>query len=194
MNENDSKLIVFDKDINEKIGDITYVKFINSNSVVFYNPLIAPKYFDNYIKENNIEKAYVINDDNMLEKYSNYVYTFTPSKGIYSVNKGIEIMEKYVLLVDNGMEINLSLPMYSYVFKDNKFYVKKIDKKPGKKGYCYVGDKTSINEDLKKIMIPVYEAVKDVLSVNEYNFNCLIKTKKYEPKKENNYIKFKVIN
>ena len=103
MNENDSKLIVFDKDINEKIGDITYVKFINSNSAVFYNPIIAPKYFDNYIKENNIEKAYVINDDNMLEKYSNYVYTFTPSKGIYSVNKGIEIMEKYVLLVDNGM-------------------------------------------------------------------------------------------
>ena len=66
MNENDSKLIVFDKDINEKIGDITYVKFINSNSAVFYNPLIAPKYFDNYIKENNIEKAYVINNDNML--------------------------------------------------------------------------------------------------------------------------------
>lgn len=183
MNENDSKLIVFDKDINEKIGDITYVKFINSNSAVFYNPLIAPKYFDNYIKENNIKKAYVINDDNMLEKYSNYVYTFAPSKDIYSVNKGIEIMEKYVLLVDNGMEINLSLPMYSYVFKDNKFYVKKIDKKPGKKGYCYVGNKTSINEDLKKIMIPVYEAVKDVLSVKEYNFNCLIKTKKYEPKK-----------
>ena len=72
MNENDSKLIVFDKDINEKIGDITYVKFINSNSAVFYNPLIAPKYFDNYIKENNIEKAYVINDDNMLEKASIY--------------------------------------------------------------------------------------------------------------------------
>lgn len=183
MNENDYKLIVFDKDINEKIGDITYVKFINFNSAVFYNPLIAPKYFDNYVMENDMKKAYVIKDDNMLEKYSNYVYTFTPSKGIYSVNKGIEITEKYVLLVDGGMEINLSLPMYSYVFKDNKFYIKKIDKKPGKKGYCYVGDKAFINDDLKKIMIPVYEAVKDVLSVNEYNFNCKIKTKKYEPKK-----------
>lgn len=183
MNENKSKLIVFSSDVSEKIGDITYVKFLNPNSAIFYNPLIAPKYFNNYIMENGIEKAYVIKDDSILEKYSNYVYTFTPNKGIYNVNKGIEVVRKYILLVDSGMEINLSLPMYSYVFKDNKFYVKKIDKKPGKKGYCYVGDKTSINEDLKKIMIPVYEAVKDVLSVNEYNFNCLIKTKKYEPKK-----------
>ena len=38
MNENDSKLIVFDKDINEKIGDVTYVKFINSNSAIFIIP------------------------------------------------------------------------------------------------------------------------------------------------------------
>lgn len=183
MNENDSKLIVFDKDINEKIGDITYVKFINSNSAVFYNPLIAPKYFNNYIMENEIEKAYIIKDDNTLEKYSNYVYTFTPNMGVYNVNRGIEVVRKYILLVDSGMEIEIDLPMYSYTFKDGKFFIKKISRKTDKEGYCYVGDKENINEDLKKIMIPVYEAVKDVLSVNEYNFNCLIKTKKYEPKK-----------
>ena len=60
MNENKSKLIVFSSDVSEKIGDITYVKFLNPNSAVFYNPLIAPKYFNNYIMENGIEKAYVI--------------------------------------------------------------------------------------------------------------------------------------
>ena len=183
MNENDYKLIVFESDIKEKIGDITYVKFINSNSAIFYNPLVAPKYFDNYVKENNIKKAYIIKDDNILEKYSSYIYTFTPNKGIYNVNKGIEVSKKYILLVDSGMEINLSLPMYSYAFKDNKFYVKKINKKPSKKGYCYVGDDVYLNSELKKIMIPVYEAVNNVLSVNEYNFIHKVKTKMYEPKK-----------
>ena len=54
MNENKSKLIVFSSDVSEKIGDITYVKFLNPNSAVFYNPLIAPKYFNNYIMENGI--------------------------------------------------------------------------------------------------------------------------------------------
>lgn len=183
MNENNSKLIVFDRDIKEMIGDITYVKFLSSNSAIFYNPLVAPKYFDNYIKENNIKKAYIINDDDILEKYSNYVYTFTPSKGIYNINKGVEIVKKYILLVDSGMEITLDLPMYSYVFKNNKFYVKKINKKPSKKGYCYVGDDVYLNSELKKIMIPVYEAVNNVLSVNEYNFIHKVKTKMYEPKK-----------
>ena len=70
MNENKSKLIVFSSDVSEKIGDITYVKFLNPNSAIFYNPLIAPKYFNNYIMENGIEKAYVIKDDSILEKYS----------------------------------------------------------------------------------------------------------------------------
>jgi len=32
-------------------------------------------------------------------------------------------------------------------------------------------------------MIPVYEAIDGILSVNEYGFNCKIKTKKYEPKR-----------
>ncbi len=183
MNENKSKLIVFSSDVSEKIGDITYVKFLNPNSAVFYNPLIAPKYFNNYIMENGIEKAYVIKDDSILEKYSNYVYTFSPNKGIYNVNKGIEVVRKYILLVDSGMEIKIDLPMYSYVFKEGKFFIKKISRKTDKDGYCYVGDKENINENLKKIMIPVYEAIDGILSVNEYGFNCKIKTKKYELKR-----------
>lgn len=121
-----NKLIVFDNEnINEMIGDVKYVKFLSDNSAIFYNPLIAPKYLDEYIKENNIVKAYEIKDDIYLEEYNDFIYTFTPHKGVYNISKGIDIEDKYILLVDKGMEIETDLKVYSYTFKNNKFYVKK---------------------------------------------------------------------
>ena len=81
------------------------------------------------------------------------------------------------------MEIVLDLPIYSYVLKDDKFYVKELKQKPINKKYCYVCDSSSVNEELKKFMIPVYEAVPNILSINEYDFKHDIKTKKYETKK-----------
>ncbi len=183
MNEYKSKLIVFASSIQEEnIGNIKYVKFLNDNSAIFYNPLVAPRHFNDYIKENNIVKAYEITDDNVLEKYANDVYTFTPNSGIYEVNKGITVSNKYILLVDSGMEIETNLPKYSYVFKDNKFYVKKLNKKTNKE-YCYITDGEYVNSELKKIMIPVYEAVDGILSIDDYSFKHDIKTKKYIPKK-----------
>ena len=55
--------------------------------------------------------------------------------------------------------------------------------KPINKKYCYVCDSSLVNEELKKFMIPVYEAVPNILSINEYDFKHDIKTKKYETKK-----------
>ena len=64
-----------------------------------------------------------------------------------------------------------------------QFYVKKLKERPINKKYCYVCDSSLVNEELKKIMIPVYEAVPNILSINEYDFKHDIKTKKYETKK-----------
>lgn len=186
MKEENEKIIIFKKDVqNEILGELCYVKFINDNKshAIFYKPLIAPKYFKEYIKQNKIYEAYYITCDDILKKYIDYAYTFTPSYGLYYVNKGVDISSKLILLVDSGMEIILDLPVYSYVLKDDKFYVKKLKERPINKKYCYVCDSSLVNEELKKFMIPVYEAVPNILSINEYDFKHDIKTKKYESNK-----------
>lgn len=186
MKEENEKIIIFKNDVpDEKLGELCYVKFLNDNKThaFFYKPLIAPKYFKEYISQNKIYEAYHITCDEVLKKYIDYAYTFTPSYGLYSVNKGVDISSKLILLVDKGMEIVLDLPIYSYVLKDDKFYVKELKQKPINKKYCYVCDSSLVNEELKKFMIPVYEAVPNILSINEYDFKHDIKTKKYETKK-----------
>ena len=58
MNEYKSKLIVFASSIQEEnIGNIKYVKFLNDNSAIFYNPLVAPRHFNDYI---NVECVSVL--------------------------------------------------------------------------------------------------------------------------------------
>ena len=50
MNKENKKLIIFD-DENENYGELRFVKFLDEEKkiAIFYNPLIAPKYFENYL-------------------------------------------------------------------------------------------------------------------------------------------------
>ena len=51
MNKENKKLIIFD-DGNENYGELRFVKFLDEEKkiAIFYDPLIAPKYFENYLK------------------------------------------------------------------------------------------------------------------------------------------------
>ena len=143
------------------------------------------------------EKYFQLHDDNKYDIITfksvlggiglnnNYdkVYTFTDNHGVYDVNKGIEVENKLVLLVDPGINIEIELPFYLYEIKDGTIYLKKVKKKPKNKGYCYVVNEEYVNPELRKIMIPVKEAIPGVLSINGYDFKCYIKTKTYKLEK-----------
>ncbi len=184
MNTSDKKLIIFDDENNEILGERRFIKFLDEekNHAIFYMPLIAPKYFDNYLKENGILKAYEVVDERVLLDYHDKIYTFTSNRGIYDVSKGIEAENKLVLLVDKGMEINVDLPMYSYTIENDSIYVKPLKEKPVKKDYCYVASEQYVNQELRKIMIPVVEAVPGILYMGKYPFNYSLKTKRYKIK------------
>lgn len=185
MNASEKKLIIFDGDnILERIGEKRFVKFLDEEQkhAIFYMPLIAPKYFDNYLKENKIVTAYEVTDEKVLEKHSDKIYTFTNNQGVYDVNKGIELENKLILLVDKGMDINVNLPIYSYVVVGNSFVVKPLKERPRNKEYCYVASEECVNPELRKIMINTYEAIPGVLRMEDYPFKCSVKTKEYKPK------------
>lgn len=184
MNKENKKLIIFD-DGNENYGELRFVKFLDEEKkiAIFYDPLIAPKYFENYLKENEIVKAYEVTSEEVLNNNYDKVYTFTDNHGVYDVNKGIEVENKLVLLVDPGINIEIELPFYLYEIKDGVIYLKKVKKKPKNKGYCYVVNEEYVNPELRKIMIPVTEAIPGVLSINGYDFKCDIKTKTYKLEK-----------
>jgi len=164
----DKKAIVFNDECAFALGDICYVKFIGENNeyAMFYKPLIAPKYFKDYLKENDIHIAYEIKDFDNLELVKDYVFTFTNKEGLWKVEKGLNPEEKYLLFVDSGMEIELTLPKYFYEFKDDKIITKPY-RKGIDKSYCYVGDNT-VNENLKSIMIPVIENLPGTYEFKEY--------------------------
>lgn len=183
MNNVIEKLIIFEKDgADSKCGKLKFVKFIDEDMshAIFYNPLVGPKYLDNYIKENKIARAYEITDEDVLSSNFDKVYTFTSNHGVYVINKGVNVSKKLVLLVDKGMEIDVDLPIYSYQIKGTSIIVKKLKEKPKNKGYCYVADEEYVNPSLRSIMIPVNEAIPGILSMDEYPFKCNIKTKKYK--------------
>ncbi len=173
MNGKNKKLIIFKSDCNENEvpGDLCYVKFLDEekNYAVFYKPLIAPKYFKEYLKENKIEQAYEITDDTLLENYQDRVYTFRDDGGVFKVNKGIELDEKLVLLANKGMEIALNFPKYSYELKGKSIIIKPYKKK--RDSYCYVANENDVNEELRRIMIPVLEAVPGILNMGTYSFS-----------------------
>ena len=168
-----SKVILFKDDIGEKKisgAELCFVKFLDEEKrfAIFYKPAIAPKYLDNFIEQNNIEMAYELKDDNLLKEYHDSLYSFIPFEGVYEVTKGVEIKDKLVLLVGFGMEIDLNLPKYFYELKNGKIYLN--SKKQGLcKGFCYVANKDEVNEQMQKFMIPVSEAIPNVLSLNGYD-------------------------
>ncbi len=167
------KIIIFKEDYNGNIPlEKCFIKFLDdeNKSAIFYKPLIAPKYLANYIKENNIKEAYIINDDNIVSEYIDKIYTLESYKGIYILNKGVNINKKLILLVDKGMEICLDLPKYSYCFKDNKFYIEEYKENKNKE-YCYVANFDDVDEVIKKIMVEVYEIIPGILSLDEYTIN-----------------------
>lgn len=172
MNISDKKLIVFEKDIDEDEipGEKRFVKFLDDNKkyAIFYMPLIAPKNFMSYLKENNIEIAYEIKDEQRLSEYEDIVHTFVNESGVYEVYKGIELRKKMVLLVDKGMDICLNLPAFSYTIDDNYIYITPIKNNDATKSYCYVYDEDKINPELRKIMIETVEAVPGILRMNDF--------------------------
>lgn len=181
MNNDQKKLIIFKRDLenNEVLGEVCYVKFLGSDETyaIFYKPLIAPKYLKEYIKQNKIEVAYEILSDEVLEKYENKVYTFKSEGGVYKVKKGIEQENKLVLLVDYGMEISLNLPRYSYDIKGKTINLKPY-KNSNTKGYCYVANDGDVNNELRKIMIPVLEIIPGLLFLDTSLDFCNDKEKK----------------
>ena len=171
MQKYNKKLVIFKSDCDgENLKNKCFVKFLDNdkNYAIFYKPLIAPKNFKEYIKENKIIEAYIIEDDSLVEKYKDYIYTFESDKGVYKVTHGIVIQKKLVLLVDKGMEICLELPKYLYEIIDNKIYLSAF--KEGKnKNYCYVIDSDDVNDILKDIMIETEEIVPCILNLGTYD-------------------------
>lgn len=172
------KLIIFKKDINEnkQPGNLCYVKFLDEqkNYAIFYNPLIAPKYFKQYIKENKIEEAYEVCDDGILESYKDKIYTFKSENGIYHAKKGFNETKKLVLLVDPGMDIELPLQKFSYEIYGNKIIINEY-KKTKNKGYCYVADENEVSSHIKNAMIEVSQVVPNILYLGKYELSGLSK-------------------
>ena len=185
MSLNNKKIIVLKKDVlkDEIIGEKRFIKFLDKdkNYAIFYNPLIAPKYFSNFIKENGIYEAYELTDDLLLEKYKDVIYTFQKKDGVYEVSEGFEIEKKLLFLVDKGLEVDLGLEKYSYKLVGDSYYVKPLIKESDK-NYCYVIEESGINPLLLDIMIDAYEVIPGVLRTKPYNLSCHIKTKKYKSK------------
>ncbi len=167
MIKNDKKLIVFKEDINANLSDKVYVKILDEESAIFYNPIIAPKYFKNYLKENNIKEAFIINDKGLLNKYKDYIYTFKENMGVYKINKGIKEETKKILFVDKGMDIDLGLPTYLYEFIDNYIELTRIDSVSTYKEYCYVDDYDNIDKSISKFMMDAKEEIPGKLILNK---------------------------
>ena len=170
MQKTDKKLVIFKSDCNgEDFKNKCFIKFLDSdnNYAIFYKPLIAPKNFKEYLRENKIIEAFIIDDDMLIEKYKNYIYTFESDRGVYKVSNEINVKKRLILLIDRGMEICLDLPKYLYEIINNKIYL--LDFKEGKnKDYCYVIDSNEVNDILKNIMIETEEIVPGILNLSTY--------------------------
>ncbi len=179
MNNNLRKLLIFCNDYDENtLGNLCYVKFLDEDRkhAIFYRPLIAPKNLKQYLEQNSIEQAYEVVSDDVLKKYYNCVFVFESEGGVYTLKDEIPIEKKLVLLVDKGMEIDLDLPKFLYQIKDDTIITKPY--KNGKvKEYCYVANECDVNDELKRIMIPVEEVIPGVLSMSGYSFGGKVKNK-----------------
>ena len=167
MIKNDKKLIVFKEDINATLSDKVYVKMLNKDSAIFYNPIIAPKYFKNYLKENSIKEAFIITDRSLLNKYKDYIYTFKEHMGVYKVYKGTKEENKKILFVDKGMDIDLGLPTYLYELVGEYIELTRIDSVNAYKEYCYVDDEDKIDKSISAFMLDAEEEIPGKLILNK---------------------------
>lgn len=167
MIRNDKKLVVFKDDINATLSDKVYVKLLDDESAIFYNPIIAPKYFKNYLNENNIKEAYIISDKGLLNKYKDYIYTFKENMGVYKISKGIKEENKKILFIDKGMDIDLGLPTYLYEFVNGYIELTRIDSVSTYKEYCYVDDEDNIDKSISKFMMDAKEEIPGKLILNK---------------------------
>ncbi len=174
MNSDDKKLIVFESDISFLDKDLNkkrYIKFLEEDKLaMFYSPLIGPRDLKNHLVENNILVGYEITNEQGLRNYQDKIYTFRKDNGVYLVTKGIELDKKRILLVDKGMDLEIDLPKYLYEVKDASFYLSPINEEVLFRSYCYVANEDEVTPELKKIMLPVIEAVPGILSINTYPF------------------------
>lgn len=178
MIEKNKKIIIFKDDLlDEKApGELCYVKYLDldENYAVFYKPLIAPKYFKHYLSENKIKEAYILTNDDNVNKYKDILYTFEEESGVYLSRKGIKQNKKLVLLIDKGMEIKLNLPKYFYEITNNRIIIKPYNKYKDK-DYCYVCDEKEISPLLKSIMIETNEVIPGILYIGDYNLESNVK-------------------
>lgn len=136
----DKKLIVFKEDSNYgNLGDKCYIKMIADDKALFYEPLVAPREFKNYISENNLKEAYIIKNGNILEQYKKYVYTFSNNGSYYDVKKGYDLDIKYAYFINDRTYGDLGYKKYSYLINDNDLTLKDY-KKSSLKKYCYLFD------------------------------------------------------
>ena len=156
------KLIILKDDINDNLGDKKYIKFLDKDKkhAVFYEPIIAPCDFKEYLKKNNIKEAFEVLDINTLNKYKDKIYTFETVNGIYNVRKGYDDLFKYVIFIDKGISLDLGFRRYSFNIKDGYIYLKNF-KYNYNKEYCYVSDYCL--DSLKDHMIKTMEVVPGVL-------------------------------
>lgn len=166
MQRKKKKFIIFE---DLEVGDLSFVKFLDEENTkaIFYNPLIGPKHLNNYLLENQIKTAYEVTKQEDIIDYQGMVHTFTDDNGVYDVFKGIIIDKKYVLMLDNVMDINLDLPLYEYTVSNGNMHIKLANKKRNSKNYCYVGYEEDFNSNLRAIIVPVWEMTENVLSFNK---------------------------
>ena len=173
MSNEEKKLIIFDKDLmveeDELIGEKRFIKFTDENRAVIYFPLIAPRYLNSYIVENGYEVCYEIVDKDVIDRFKDKIYTLTKQDSDYCVTKGVKLNPKRILLVDSKMNINLDLPKYKYEIVDGGFIISEIKSDDVLDSYCYVAEECNLNDELKRIMLPVFEILPGLLSVNTYS-------------------------
>ncbi len=168
------KLILLKDDIEENLNDKKYIKFLDDENkhAMFYNPIIAPPDFKEYLKEHNIKEAYEVKDIDTLNKYRDKVYTFETVNGIYNVKCGVDELFKYVIFVDQGIVLDLGFQRYCFNVKDGFIYLKKF-KYNYNKEYCYVSDYCL--DSLKDYMVKTLEVVPGILKfVDDEKMNTKI--------------------
>ena len=181
MNNIERKLIVFEKDCNDIFpkGEKEYIKCTNDKKYgLLYQSPIAPRYLKEYLYENGYEVGYEIRNIDDLNIFEDKIYTFVKENDIYKITKGIELIKKRILLVDKGMDLKLNLPKYNYEITNNGFIISTCDNIS--RSYCYVVSEEEIDNELKKIMLPVVEVIPGNLTINSYPF---VPTKTYKKKR-----------
>ena len=174
------KIIVLNEECDNFVkGTNRYIKFLddNRNYAIFCTPNIC---FRNCMEENNILYATEINDEKTLLENIDNVYTLIDDNGVFKVEKGVKVINKLILLVDDNIPFHLTLPKYSYQLNDDSIKLRPFDVTYSK-NCCYVAKEDEVNDVIKDIMIPVYELIPGTLSFEnkiKNNIKKMVKNKK----------------